>query len=165
VVLMGMMAVGKTTVGRALATRLDVDYADNDDELRVEAGVDAATFAQQHGVEALHALEHDILSRAVERVDRAVIGAPGSVALDAAAPQVLEGQWVVWLRASVETLAARVRHDPARPLIGSDVEGTLRRLIREREPGFARLASQTIDVDRLQVEEIVGRVVEALPTG
>lgn len=159
---MGMMAVGKTTVGRALASRLHVAYDDNDDALHARAGVDAATFAQQHGVDALHALEHDILKDAVGRDDRAVVGAPGSVALDPAASEVLRGQHAVWLRARVETLAARVRHDPARPLIGDDVEGTLRRLLAEREPGFQKLATSTVDVDELTVEQIVEQVVEGL---
>ncbi len=161
IVLMGMMGAGKTTVGRALAARLGVPYADNDTALLARTGEDAASFALDHGVDSLHRLEHDILVDALRADDGAVVGAPGSIALDPDGAAVVAGQRVVWLRATLDTLAARTPHDPVRPLLGTAPAAVLGALMRDREPGFARLASMVIDVDDLPVDAIVDRIVSA----
>jgi shikimate kinase len=155
-----MMGAGKSTVGAALAARLHVRYADNDAALVAQAGENAAAFLLGHGVEALHALEHDILAHALREPDSAVVGASGSIALDPQGAELLAGQTVVWLRASVDTLAARIHRDPVRPLLGSDPAAVLAALMREREPGFARLATSVIDVDGLPVDAIVDTILE-----
>jgi shikimate kinase len=162
VVLVGMMGSGKTSVGRALAAKLGVPYADNDDALVARTGVDAATFSKERGVPALHALEHELFAAALARPDGAVVSAPGSVALDPAAAGLLHGERVVWLRACLETLAERVRKDPARPLIGADVEPSLRALMSAREPVFQRLATDVVDVDGLDPQEVADRVLNDL---
>jgi shikimate kinase len=156
---MGMMGAGKTTVGHALAVRLGVAYADNDAELLARTGEDAASFARANGVAALHRVEYEVLAKAVGLADRAVVGAPGSIAVDPRAADLLAGQWVVWLRATLATLAERTHHDPVRPLLGTDPAAVLAALIREREPGFARLASTIIDVDGLTVDAIVDALI------
>lgn len=156
---MGMMGAGKTTVGHALAARLGVAYADNDAALAARTGEDAASFARQNGVAELHRVEHQVLAEALSRDDRAVVGAPASVALDPRGASLLAGQSVVWLRASLATLAARTHHDPVRPLLGADPAAVLAALMREREPGFARLATTIVDVDGLTVDDIVERLL------
>ncbi len=162
IVLVGMMGAGKSTLGRALASRLGVEYADNDDGLRARTGLDAAAFASELGVELLHRIESEVLEAALARADRCVVGAAGSVAFDPRAPRLLAGQHVVWLRARVDTIAARVAHDPARPLLGRDLRGSLAGLLAEREPGFARLACVTLDVDGVDLATLVDRVLKAL---
>jgi shikimate kinase len=156
-----MMGAGKTTVGRALAVRLGVPYADNDAALVARTGQDAASFALQQGVEALHHLEREVLAAALREEDGAVVGAPGSIALDPNAADLLAAQWVVWLRAALATLSARTHHDPIRPLLGSDPVAVLAALMHEREPGFARLATAIIDVDGLPADAIVEQILEA----
>ena len=150
-----MMGAGKTTVGRALAARLGVPYADNDVAMVARTGHDAAWVARHKGVAALHDLENELLAQALSAADQAVVAAPGSIALDARAADLLAGQWVVWLRASLSTLAARTRHDPARPLLGAEPAVALATLMSAREPGFARLATTIVDVDGLTADAIV----------
>ena len=156
---MGMMGAGKTTVGAALAARLGVRYADNDAALTARTGQNAASFALDHGIDELHRVEHEVLAEALGKDDRAVVGARGSIALDPRAAEILDGQWVVWLRASLETLAARTHHDPVRPLLGDDPAAVLAALMREREPGFARLATTVVDVDEVSVDAIVDQLL------
>ena len=159
VVLMGMMGAGKTTVGHALAARLGVRYADNDEALVTRTGEDAAAFALDRSVDELHRVEYEVLADALRRDDHAVIGAPGSIALDPRGVELLAGQWVVWLRATLGTLAERIHHDPVRPLLGADPAAVLAELMDARAPGFARLASTIVDVDSLSVDAIVDRLL------
>ncbi len=153
------MGAGKTTVGPALALRLGVRYADNDEALAARTGKDAASVARDNGIDALHQLEHEVLADALRTNDAAVVGAPGSIALDPRGGEMLAGQRVVWLRASLKTLAARTHHDPVRPLLGPDPAAVLAALMSEREPTFARLATTIVDVDGLSVDAIVDRIL------
>jgi shikimate kinase len=156
---MGMMGAGKTTVGRALAARLRVPYADNDEALLTRAGKDASAVASSGGIDSLHQLEHDVLADALRRDDHAVVSAPGSIALDPRGADLLAGQWVVWLRATLATLAERTHHDPIRPLLGRNAAAVLGALMSEREPAFDRLANDVVDVDGLTVDAIVDRIL------
>ena len=76
----------------------------------------------------------------------------------------LGDQLVVWLRARPETLAARARSDPARPMVGDPAE-YLRRLSRRRRPVLEKLADIVIDVDDRSPEEITAAVMAALEDG
>jgi len=160
---MGMMGSGKSTLGHALAQRRGVPYIDNDDHLRHATGSDAATIAREQGVDRLHEIEWRLLEEALLQDDASVVSAPGSVALDAdAAERLLAGHHVVWLRARPETLAARVRHDPMRPLLGGDLAESMGTLSAAREPGFRRLAGVVVDVDDRDAGDLVDEILRGL---
>jgi shikimate kinase len=164
VVLVGMMGAGKTTVGRALAARLGWPYRDNDAALLRLAGRSAPELLASAGVEALHEAEGAVLLDALAAPDPIVVAAPGSAVLSPALRARLAAEPVVWLRASVATLAARVAADPARPLLPSSDTGVseaaraVRALLAAREPGFAEVASYVVDVDGLTPAEVASRI-------
>jgi shikimate kinase len=66
---------------------------------------------------------------------------------------------VVWLRASVATMSARVQRGGARPRLGDDPAASLRDLYRTREPLYSAVARYVIDVDELTPEEVVARII------
>jgi shikimate kinase len=158
-----MMGSGKTSVGRSLATRLRVRYHDNDDALVARTGRTAAAIAAAEGVPRLHALEEFLFAEALAVADGAVLSAPGFVALEADAADLVRGQVVIWLRAQPETLAARVRPDSERPLIGDASIAALGDLAATRNPGYAALATVVIDVEGRSVDDIVDEILHRLP--
>jgi shikimate kinase len=163
IVLAGMMGAGKTTVGRALAARLGWTYWDNDTELRRLAGRDLGEVARA-GTERLHELEAEVLRAGLAAPPPVVVAAPGSAVLDPALAALLRAEYVVWLRASPQTLAARVAGGTERPYLpGAGDEAILAALDAERRPGFAAVASYVVDVDGLGVDEIVDRILASLP--
>jgi shikimate kinase len=163
IVLVGSMGAGKTTVGRALAARLGWPYWDNDAELHRLAGAPVTKVAAE-GTERLHAVEAAVLRAALAAPPPLVVAAPGSAALDPSLADALAGERVVWLRASLATLAARVADGPARPLLGAAPGPVtpVAALDAARRPGFAALATQVVDVDGVPVEEIVDAIVASL---
>jgi shikimate kinase len=162
-----MMASGKSTVGRALSRRTGWPYVDNDELVAVLAGHDTPEVAVTRGVDGLHMLEGFVVEEILGRPAPLVAGIPGSaIATVAAREQLRAGGYVVWLRARLETLAARVGDGAGRPFFaGHDVLATLERLNEGREPQYAAAAHLVVDVDDLEPAAIAGLIEAALPRG
>jgi shikimate kinase len=143
VVLIGMMGVGKTTVGTLLAERLGYEFWDNDVALRQATGKTAAEVQQLDGPDGLHKTEASLLEAALSSPEPKVIAAPGSVALFRGP---LPGAITVWLRLSAHREAANIAHSGQhhRPL-PADSEATLRELAADRAAAYTRLADIVID--------------------
>jgi len=107
VVLLGPMGAGKTTLGRALAARLEVDLVDSDEALVVLTGKSAAEIAAGIGVPRLHSLERSIVSAALNLPSRQVIAAAASVVDDEATREKMREHLCIWVEADSATLAKR----------------------------------------------------------
>ncbi len=138
-----MMGVGKTTVGRLLAARLDWAFWDNDTALHEATGVTAARFQQEHGQAALHETEDRLLRDALRSPTPTVFAAAASVVLN---PGILAGSTTVWLRASASFEERNITHSGQhhRPL-PADSLGALERLSSAREQLYEDAADITVD--------------------
>jgi shikimate kinase len=159
VVLIGMMGVGKSTVGRLLARRLGWGFWDNDEALSRATGETAAEVQQADGQEALHRLENRLLREALADRSLTVFAAAASVVLE---PELLSGAVTVWLRVSAAREAEQIAHSGQhhRPL-PADAAASLLRIGAHRAPLYARLADITVDV-AAQPAATCDRLIEAL---
>jgi shikimate kinase len=165
VVLVGMMGVGKSTVGRALAARLKRPFVDSDEQVQARTGRTVAQLFDEHGEEYFRREEALALRQALTSSEPAVIAAAGGTVLDAANREQIAAHaaLVVWLRAAPEILAGRVRQGDHRPLLADDPLGTLRRLDRDRRELYAEVATLILDVKGRAVSALVRDIVSALP--
>jgi shikimate kinase len=162
VFLVGMVGAGKTTVGRALAERTGWPYVDNDDLVRQLTGRDPEEIDKTDGEDVLHLAELRALDVALEMEPPVVVGVAGVVVDDDAAREALrDGGHVVWLRARPDTLLARIGSGTGRRQDAVDPDWIQARL-REREPRYAAVASQIIDVDDVEPEEVAELILGAL---
>jgi shikimate kinase len=149
VVLVGPMGVGKTTVGRRLATELQRPFADADEQLELRAGRTIPVIFRDDGEQAFRRLEAEVLADLLGRPDPLVVAAGGGVVIRPENRALLGRRaFVVWLRASPGFLAARA--DPGhRPLLAGepDPTATLGRLVATRAPLYAEVADATVDVE------------------
>jgi shikimate kinase len=158
--LVGMMAVGKTTTGRLCAQRLGWTFLDSDAQLLAETGRSAQEIFERDGDEALRTWETKVFHDALDAPVPAVVAVAGGVVLSESNRALLvRSGVVVWLRASIETLSDRVGHGGARPRLGDDPERSLRELYETRHSLYASVASFVIDVDDLAPEEVVARLL------
>ncbi|MGD0853743.1 MAG: shikimate kinase [Acidimicrobiales bacterium] len=158
--LVGMMAVGKTTVGQLCAKRLGWSFLDSDAQLLSDTGRSAQEIFDADGDEALRILESRALVEAVARREPVVVSVAGGAVLSESNRSLLTRSGVVvWLRASIETLSERVRRGGARPRLGDDPTQSLRDLYETRHPLYAAVADFVIDVDDLAPDEVVARVL------
>ena len=162
VLLVGMMAAGKSTVGRQVARQLNWPYFDNDELLRRAVGVDTRTVLERDGEAALRRAESASLTVALDEAGPLVAGVAGGVVedpLDRA--RLRAGGFVVWLRATIETLARRARGTD-RPWLGDDPNAALTALYAGRADLYLSVASFVIDVDELPATAVADRIVSAL---
>lgn len=162
VLLVGMMASGKSTVGRLLSDRLDWPYYDNDELLLRAVGVDTRTVLEQRGEAALRRAESAALTVALTEGGPLVAGVAGGIVSDPLDRDRLRaGGYVVWLRASIETLARRAKGTD-RPWLGDDPAAALRALYAGRAHLYFFVASYVVDVDTLPPDAVADRIVAAL---
>ncbi len=160
VLLLGMMATGKTTIGRALAARTGWPYVDNDELLVGATGLTARDLLARNGQPALRTAESAVLTTLLDLPEPLVAGVPGGVVLDAAdRARLRHGGHVVWLRAQVATLVERVGQSSDRPWLGDDPAAGLARLAAEREPLYAEVATQVVDVDGRSPDDIAAAIL------
>jgi shikimate kinase len=160
-VVVGLMGAGKTEVGRACAARLGRDWIDTDD-LAVVLASQPFEAIWAEGEATFRAWERQAVADAAASPSPLVISCGGGVVLDAENRAALRATGVVvWLRAAVETLAARVGDGSGRPLLAGDPVAALRRLAAAREPAYSAAADAVVDTDDLSVEDVVDAVLTA----
>lgn len=163
--LIGMMASGKSTVGRIVAERLGWEYMDSDDQIVARTGRTVREIFEHDGEATFRAEEKAALEAAVAADRPLVIGVAGGAVLDLGTRDLLRAAgMVVWLRAEPELLAARVSAagQDHRPLLADDPEGTLRRLDGERRPIYEELADVVVDVEGRTPDELAEHIVQSL---
>lgn len=160
VLLVGMMGAGKTTVGRALEATLGWRYLDNDDLLRRAAGMGTRSLQERRGEAVLRRAESLALTVALTEPGPIVAGVAGGVVTDPLDRERLRaGGFVVWLRASVETLVRRVAYTD-RPWLRDDPRRALTALYAGREDLYASVADLVIDVDECPPQLVAQRIAQ-----
>jgi len=162
IVLVGLMGVGKSTVGRRLAKRLGLSFVDSDEEIEDAAGRPAAEIFEQYGERDFRDGERRLVARLVEGEIR-VIATGGGAYVDPSTRKLLnERSITVWLDAPVEILAERTsRRDTRAQLRNGDPKAVLRKLDEERRPSYAEAHIHVRSGDGAH-RDVVDAIVDAL---
>jgi shikimate kinase len=138
VVLVGMMGVGKSSVGRKLAALLHMPFADADEEVESAAHMSIAEIFERFGEDYFRDGERRVIARLIDG-QRKVIATGGGAFLNAETRAlILELGIAVWLDSDVETLLERVSRKDTRPLLRQgDPREILTRLKAERQASYA----------------------------
>ena len=161
-VLVGLMGVGKTTVGEVLAKRLGRELVDSDLRIEARTGRTVKQILDEDGLAEMRRQEAAALFDALDDDEPRVIAAAAGVVLDARHRERLNAADadVVWLTADPTLLAPRTATRAHRPWLDDDPVGTLRRMQDERAPLYREVADRTVAVDGLTPDEIADRILE-----
>jgi shikimate kinase len=158
--LVGFMASGKTTVGRALADEIGWPFVDIDSEIEIREGKVISQIFVERGEDAFRELETDVIRSHVCGIEA---GLPSVVALGGGA-FIQPRNWelignngvTVWLDCPIETVRRRLGDDTSRPLAAN--RNGLAQLFEDRRALYAR-ADFRIDVDTDDVPQIIERIL------
>lgn len=158
-VLVGAPGSGKSTVGAEVAARLGLPFLDVDEVIAERAGKPVSEIFADDGEPAFRALEEATTAELLS--EPGVLSLGGGAVLSPATRSALRGHRVVWLQVSAANAARRVGLNEARPLLLGNVRGTLIRLLAERTPLYAEVATERVSTD----DTDVATVVEGLAAG
>ncbi len=163
-VLVGLMGVGKTTVGRHLSERLGWTLVDSDAQVEARTGRTVREIFEQDGEPAFRVLETEALRDALDAPGPTIVAAAGGVVLAEANRELLERPdvTVVWLRAAPQLLVARAATGEHRPLLEHDPAGVLAKMAVDRDPLYREVADVVVDVEGLSPDEVTDRVLAAV---
>ncbi len=163
VALFGFMGVGKTTVGRLLATQLEYTFVDSDAEAEREAGMRICEVFASLGEPAFRTLEHGVVQR-LSAGDGQVIALGGGVVLDPLNTELLRrSSRMVLLTASPEEISLRTWLDKTRPLLaGEDRLGRIRMLLDERRERYLAAADMVVDTNGVPPIRVAKAIKERL---
>jgi shikimate kinase len=138
IVLVGLMGVGKSTVGRRLAVRLGVPFVDADVEIEAAAGMTIAEIFERFGEAHFRDGERRVIARLIDGQAKIVATGGGAFMNDNTRALILERATAVWLDADIDVLASRVARRDNRPLLkGRDARAILGELAALRNPIYA----------------------------
>ena len=165
IVLVGMMGVGKSSVGRRLAGRLSIPFVDADSEIERAAGMTIPEIFARHGEAYFRSGEARVLARLLGSGPQ-VLATGGGAFMNPDTRALVKLKGVsVWLNADFDVLRRRTsKRRSDRPLLETDDPAeTLLALLAEREPTYA-LADLTVQSREVPHEAIVADVLTALAT-
>ena len=160
IILIGMPASGKSTVGVILAKMLGMDFLDTDLLIQKKEGDRLEGIIEKKGIETFLDIEADVC-RSLD-ADHTVIATGGSVIYRDGAMQCLkELGTVVYLKVSLDALRSRLQDIKGRGVVLKDGQ-TLEELFLERTGLYERYADATVDESMLSLEETVRLVKDSL---
>ena len=166
-ILCGMMGAGKTTIGIKIAEITGRRWYDTDGMIVDKHGKISDIF-EYYGEAHFRRLETEIVKELAVK-DNLVVSTGGGLVLKKENNQLLQGNGkIVFLRATIETLAKRLKVDGTRPLLENSTEGIrdrLARLMKERTSVYEHVADYIVDVDGKTPEEIAKEIVSLAEKG
>ena len=162
IVFVGLMGCGKTSIGRRLASRLELPFCDSDKEVEASAGCQLKDVFEVFGEEAFRKGECKVISRLLDDPTHILATGGGSFVTDETREIIQNRAISVWLKADLDTLLARVSRRSDRPLLSDgDPKEILETLIAERYPlyGLADIHVETLDEP---TSTTVERVIQAI---
>ena len=167
IVLVGIMGVGKSTIGKRLSQYLDIPFVDADKEIEKAAGMDIQDIFDQFGEEAFRSGEKKVIKRLMTEGQKILATGGGAFMNEEIRADIAESGVSVWLNADLEILMKRVQRRANRPLLKTeDPEATMVALLEERNPVYAlsdiHIESRTVSRDVI-AGEVVDLLAEKLP--
>lgn len=157
------MGAGKTTVGRALAKKLNKRFIDSDHEIEARTGASISLIFEIEGEASFRQREADVI-RDLTAQEGIVLATGGGAVLKPENRACLKSRGtVIYLRASVSSILQRTSHDKSRPLLQTaDPRQRIEQLAQEREPLYREVADIIIDTGRPNVQSLVQAILAQL---
>lgn len=157
------MGAGKTTVGRLLAKHLHKTFIDSDHEIEKRTGVNIALIFELEGEAGFRLREAAIIEELAQQKNLVLATGGGAILNPQNRANLSRNGTVIYLRAKVEDLWQRTRHDKSRPLLQTaDPQAKLAELYAQRDPLYREIADIVMDSGDQSVHALVHQIEDLL---
>jgi shikimate kinase len=164
VILVGLPGVGKTTIGRAAAKQLGRQFLDFDQEIERRAGMNVRDIFRLKGEEHFRAMEFALTEELSAKSGMVLSPGGGWITQHRSVELLRSAGRIIYLRASPEAVARRLRRVETRPLLaGRDPVVALRELYEKRRALY-ETADTVLDTEKLARQQLIAKVVELAST-
>jgi len=161
--LVGPMGSGKSTVGRALARKINFRFIDSDREIEARCGVDIPTIFEYEGEQGFREREERIIDELTQLPDIVLATGGGSILRETNRQHLMNRGLVVLLEVDLKEQLRRVAFDANRPLLQTeDPEERLRTLMQERAPIYKSVAHLSVSTDSRRMHHVVSKIYRSL---
>ena len=166
VVLVGLSGSGKSTVGRYLATRLNLPLYDTDAIIESEAGRNAAEIFARDGEASFRQRESAVLAAVLAKAPCVIATGGGIVTVPANTEAIRQQAFVVWLDATTSAILTRITgHRQPRPLLqGENPYERLEQMRQKRSALYRGIADLHMLTDGIHASAVATRIAMLLPT-
>ena len=161
--LIGPMGAGKSTIGRALAKELKLDFFDSDEEIELRAGANIAWIYDVEGEEGYRRREQKVIDELTLKTNIVLATGGGAIMTPENRNSLAARGTVIYLKTSLQQQYERTKRDTKRPMLQTDdLEGRLESLRDEHEPLYEELADVAFETDKLTVKAVANNIIKYL---
>ena len=157
------MGVGKTTIGRALAERMNLEFFDSDQEIETATGADIPWIFDVEGERGFRHREAKMINLLSGRKNIVLATGGGAVLDDKSRKRLKKRGLVVYLRASIKQQIERTARDRHRPLLQNEnPKQTIKDLMEVREPFYLEVADVVVDTNRRNPKSVSNEIIKLI---
>ena len=161
--LVGLMGSGKTTIGRALAKKLNMRFVDSDHEIEARTGASIPMIFEIEGEESFRRREAEVIAELSARENIVLATGGGAILHPDTRRHLHQRGTVIYLRASINQILQRTSRDKNRPLLQTaDPRRKLEELSRQRDPLYREVAHFVVETGRPNVQYLVHAIMNQL---
>lgn len=161
--LIGMMASWKSTVGKKIAEKLDMEFVDTDDHIESEKIMSVGEIFKYMGEESFRKFENATLKKMVHKTNT-VVSTGGGIVVTDENRKILSDGFTILLRAKPQTLALRIKSVKKRPLLhnSGNIEDELRKIWGVRKSWYESPSDYILDTDDMNPTEVTESLFQYL---
>ena len=165
VFLIGPMGVGKSTIGRHLATLMQKEFLDSDQEIERRTGASVSLIFEIEGEAGFRRRETLLIDELSQRSDLVLATGGGAILTDDIRRVLLARGVVVYLHAPIDILVQRTYRDRNRPLLQSgDRRQKLEDIMKVREPIYRQTAHLIVQTELRSPQNVAREILGKLDT-
>lgn len=158
------MGSGKTTVGKRLSEKLDIDFYDADHEIIDKTGVSIDHIFDVEGEKGFRKRESNVLKDLCSKPNIVIATGGGAVMLEENRLEISKAGSVIYLSSSVDQILRRTAKSKTRPLLenSTNKRKTISDIIEARDPLYREIATIIINTNGKKLNEVIHEILKQL---